>query len=317
LVGVSKEREPGTILVTGARGFIGRTVCRHLADQGLRVCGLGHGDVPAGELEHSGLGCWRQGDVDFANLDGLAATHGPFGAVVHLAGGSTVGASLRAPLEDFNRTCRSSVQLLDWIRVRSPHTAVLVISSAAVYGAGHSGPIREDAATAPASPYGTHKLVMELVCRSYVRDFGLKAAILRLFSVYGEGLKKQLLWDLCVALAREGGALLGGSGEELRDWIHVSDAAELIRLTLATASTECPIFNGGTGRSATVAQIATHVAGCWSPAAQVRFSGVQRAGDPRCLLADPARVTGIGFHPRIELYAGLSRYVQWFRESAS
>ncbi|HLW24004.1 MAG TPA: SDR family oxidoreductase [Steroidobacteraceae bacterium] len=306
-----------SILVTGARGFIGRALCRHLTDQGVRVCGLGHGDVPAGELESSGLACWRQGEVDFANLDGLAAAQGPFSAVVHLAGGSTVGASIRAPLEDFNRTCGTSVQLLDWIRARSPHTAVLVISSAAVYGGGHSGPIREDAATSPASPYGTHKLVMELLCRSYVRNFGIKAAILRLFSVYGEGLKKQLLWDLCAALARDGSALLAGSGEEMRDWIHVSDAAELIRMVVAKASIECPIFNGGTGRCSKVAEIAAYVAGCWSSAAQVRFSGERRPGDPRCLLADPTRATDIGFHPRIELHTGLLRYVQWFRETTS
>jgi UDP-glucose 4-epimerase len=307
----------GGVIVTGARGFIGRAVCRHLADQGFTVCGVGHGDVPAGDLERSGLASWRQGEVDFANLDGLCAAHGPITGVVHLAGGATVGGSLRAPLEDFNRTCRTSVQLLDWIRQRSPNTAVLLVSSAAVYGALHHGPISEDALTSPESPYGTHKLVMELLCRSYARNFGLKAVILRLFSVYGEGLRKQLLWDLCSSLSKSGFARLGGTGREVRDWIHVADAAELIRLALPRASVQCPTINGGTGRSTTVAEIAAHIARYWGDGVGIEFSGERRAGDPSSLLADATRAADIGFIPRNELRSGLRQYIDWFRAEAS
>lgn len=301
------------LIVTGARGFIGRAVCRHLAEQGFVVCGVGHGDVPAGELERSGLATWLQGEVDFANLDALAATHGPITGVVHLAGGSTVGASLRAPLEDFNRTCRTSVQLLDWIRQRSPNTVVLLVSSAAVYGASHRGPIGEDAFTLPESPYGTHKLVMEMLCRSFARNFALKAVILRLFSVYGEGLRKQLLWDLCSKVSKHGSAQLGGTGREVRDWIHVDDAAELIRISLTQASVHCPTLNGGTGRATTVAEIAADIAAHWDCGPSIEFSGEQRPGDPSSLLADPTRATALGFIPRVELRSGLRRYVDWFR----
>ena len=87
-----------------------------------------------------------------------------------------------------------------------------MVSSAAVYGPGHEGPIGEDARLDPASPYGCHKLVMELLCRSYARSFGVSIVLLRLFSVYGEGLQKQLLWDLCSKLARNRCGQLGGLG---------------------------------------------------------------------------------------------------------
>jgi UDP-glucose 4-epimerase len=310
---MTSQATSGTIIVTGGRGFIGRVLCRHLAERGLTVCGVGHGDVPAGDLERSGLKCWRQGEVDFANLDDIAGAHGPIAGVVHLAGGATVGGSLRAPLEDFNRTCKTSAQLLDWIRQRSPATAALVVSSAAVYGAGYPDPIREDMATTPGSPYGTHKLVMEMLCRSYASNFGVRAVLMRLFSVYGEGLRKQLLWDLCTSLAVRGSARLGGTGREVRDWIHVADAAELIRLALPVASVDCPTINGGTGRRTSVASIAAEVADYWGGGTGIEFTGERRAGDPPALVADVSRASDLGFEARIELRDGLRRYVDWFR----
>ena len=69
-----------------------------------------------------------------------------------------------------------------------------------MYGAHHAGTISEDADTQPMSPYGHHKLIMEQLCCSYAISFGIRATIVRLFSVYGPWLRKQLLWDLCLRL---------------------------------------------------------------------------------------------------------------------
>lgn len=303
------------ILVTGAHGFIGRYVCRNLSAQGALVAGMGHGNWPTHDAEKNGLTFWLPGAVDFANLDVLAGSFGSPSAVVHLAGGATVAASLRSPTEDFDRTCASTVHLLDWVRQRSPQTKVLMVSSAAVYGSGHEGPIGEDAQLDPGSPYGCHKLVMELLCRSYARSFGISIVLLRLFSVYGEGLQKQLLWDLCSKLSRNRCAQLGGSGRELRDWLHASDAAALIALALPLASAECPKINGGSGCGTTVAAIARSLAEHWGDGASVQFSGEKRPGDPDALIADTRRAVAIGFVPCVPLAAGLQRYVDWFRNN--
>src|SRR5206468_9707518 len=118
--------------------------------------------------------------------------------------------------------------LLEWLRGSAPESLVIVASSAAVYGAGHGGPIPEDAAVAPMSPYGQHKLMMEQLCQSYAVTFGLRSTVARLFSVYGPHLRKQLLWDICIRLQRgERALVMDGTGAEVRDWIDVRDVARL------------------------------------------------------------------------------------------
>jgi UDP-glucose 4-epimerase len=125
---------------------------------------------------------------------------------------------MQHPLEDFRRSVDTSARLFEWVRVNAPHTKIVCVSSAAVYGADHSGPIPETAPLSPYSPYGCHKAMMEMLCQSYVRNYGMRITIGRLFSVYGAGLEKQLLWDLCCKLRGNPGVVtLGGTGQELRD----------------------------------------------------------------------------------------------------
>ena len=100
------------------------------------------------------------------------------------------------PREDFLRTVATTAELLEWLRQEAPRTRLAAVSSAAVHGTGHAGRIAESAPTRPLSPYGYHKLMMERLCRSYASSYGLPCLVLRLFSVDGPGLRKQLLLSL-------------------------------------------------------------------------------------------------------------------------
>ena len=218
-----------TTWITGANGFIGRHLVRVLADQGHAVHGIGHGAINEPERQRIGLGQWLNGEIDSANLNTLAGQSGPPSTIFHLAGGSSVGLSIAQPLEDFSRTVASTARLLEWLRGLAPECRLIVASSAAVYGAHHAGAISEEAETQPMSPYGHHKLIMEQLCRSYAISFGIRATIIRLFSVYGPSLRKQLLWDLCSRLAQgQRELVLGGTGNEARDWIDVRDVVRLL-----------------------------------------------------------------------------------------
>lgn len=300
------------VLITGARGFIGRHVARCLAKLNYKAIGTGHGAWSG--APDWGLDDWLVGEVDAANLDILAERHGAPEFVVHLAGGATVGASIRSPLEDFQRTALTTVRLLEWIRLSAPAAQVMAASSAAVYGSGHPGPIAETASLNPYSPYGTHKLILEELFRSYSTNFGLQTLLLRLFSVFGEGLEKQVLWDLCTKLRDSEGAELGGSGDEQRDWVHVEDVARLFELSMTHADSSCPVFNGASGKPHSMRELVSTVKSEWGDGLNVRFSGQKRSGDPYCLTADTSLVQRVmGFQPEIDPVVGFRRYVNWFR----
>jgi UDP-glucose 4-epimerase len=305
-----------TVWITGANGFIGRHLAAALAAGGHSVHGIGHGAMEDADRQRLGLKHWLNGDIDAANLNALASRSGPPSAIFHLAGGSSVGLSIAQPFEDFSRTVGTTARLLEWLRTSAVDCRLIAASSAAVYGTGHDGPIAVDASTVPMSPYGQHKLMMEQMCRSYAVTFGVRSTVVRLFSVYGPNLRKQLLWDICSRLqGGERNLTLGGTGAELRDW---TDARDVVRL-LATIR-ELPqqasfdVINGGSGLGTSVAGVAAMIVKQWGGNIAVNYSGVVREGDPVSLLADNAGLRRLGFDWRIPVERGFADYVSWFRE---
>lgn len=284
-----------TALVTGAAGAIGRHVVRILAARGWRVVGIGHGAAP----EDAALAGWAGGEIDAANLDSLDV---PPDAVVHLAGGSVVSRSLLAPDEDFQRTVATTDRLLDWLRLRAPEAALVLASSAAVYGDVRQVPINEAAPCHPVSPYGRHKLMVE----NAAGQSGLRSVSLRLFSVYGPGLRKQLVWELCNRLAQgERELRLGGTGEETRDWLHIGDAAAMLADAIPAAVRGGVALNGCTGAGTSVAETARAIMRGFGVNAALRFSGETRQGDPVHLVGDPALSGALGLKPAVRATDGL------------
>lgn len=306
------------IWITGARGFIGRHLAAHLAEQGHEIHGIGHGHWTAEAYGKVGLRLWVNADITAASLGQLAHLGARPDAVIHLAGGSSVAVAALNPHEDFQRTVATTLELLEWTRQNAADCAIIAVSSAAVYGSAHPGPIREEVFPSPYSTYGYHKFMMESLCRNYAQNYGLSVAIPRLFSVYGPGLRKQLLWDLCNKLAREEKVLLGGTGAELRDWIHIHDVQRGLAALLRRASPDAPTINIASGMACSVADVADRLMRIWkemqndSGAEQLVFSGQKRAGDPRNLIADVGAMSSWGLTCQMSLEQGLRDYVAWF-----
>jgi UDP-glucose 4-epimerase len=296
-------------VVTGAHGFLGRHVARLFAQQGHEVTGIGHGDWQQDEWESWGLNAWHQANV---SLQALQQHAGNPSTIIHCAGGGSVAFSITDPLADFERTVVTTAHVLEYVRLHAPSCRVVYPSSASVYGAVETVPIREDCPAAPISQYGTHKLMAEEMVSSYARQFGASVAIVRFFSVYGCGLRKQLLWDACCKFANRDTVFMG-TGDEVRDWLHVEDAAKLLLASTEHASAECPTVNGGSGQGVTVRNVLLHLAGSLPQSGLIpTFSGSQRTGDPSRYIADIESSKKWGWQPKRLWTEGVAEYAAWW-----
>lgn len=301
-----------SVVVTGANGFLGRHVARCIARRGHTVLGIGHGEWSGDEWDLWGVCEWHRADVTLQTLRQYA---GQPTAIVHCAGSGSVPFSIADPLADFERTVETTAHVLEYVRTSAPSCRVVYPSSASVYGAVETVPIRENCPTAPISQYGTHKLMAEQMVTSYSRQFGTSAAIVRLFSVYGCGLRKQLLWDGCRKFANNDSTFMG-TGDEVRDWLHVEDAATLLMAAAEHASAECPTVNGGCGQGVTVRDVLLRLG---SSLLQTEilpsFSGTQRTGDPTRYVADTEGSRAWGWQPTRQWAEGVEEYAAWWKRN--
>lgn len=299
-----------TALVLGAAGFIGRHVCREMNARGFTVHGVGHGGWTAEERSAFGVTRWHEADITLEALRVASDGSSP-DVVVHCGGSGTVAHSYREPTSDFDRSVGTTLAALEFAREQAAPPRFVLTSSAAVYGDQGEVDLEEGARLGPMSPYGYHKVMAEQLCESYSRFFNVRTRVIRLFSVYGEGLRKQLLWD-AMNKFRRGESSFFGTGDEMRDWIHVEDAARLIGLAATSPETLHTVYNGGHVKART-----RDVLGALARAAQASsaptFSGEIHPGNPRRLTGSTSRARiELGFEGRIGLEAGLGRYADWF-----
>lgn len=299
------------VLITGGFGFLGRAVAKAYRQAGWRVSGIGRGRWDTGQAKAHGFDAWLDASVSLSSLMTLDDT---FDVIVHCAGNGSVAYSVEHPLQDFEKTVQGTAELLDYMRV-TKSTAVLVYpSSAGVYGAKPDAPIAEDSVPNPISPYGYTKRMAEELIECYSRSYGIKAAVVRFFSIYGPGLTKQLLWDASAKLLDNAGgtATFWGTGEETRDWISGGDAATLI-MTAAQAASDrhFVVVNGASGERVTVRAVLQLLHAALSAQCEIAFNGQVREGDPRFYHASMSVADDLGWRPTMPLAQGLAEYVQW------
>lgn len=297
-----------TVLVTGYAGFIGSAISYRYAKAGFNVYGIGNGEPGPNAPARSGLQGWKQGEICRDLLQSIELKPD---IIIHCAGGSSVSESIENQAADYRRTVGSTQALASWIVRNAPNARIVYTSSGAVYGESAGAPDDRGSPVVPVSPYGRHKRQAEdILLRSAEQD-GLNVAIVRLFSIYGQGLRKQIVWDACCKLINHRADFFG-TGLEKRDFVEVTDVAELLLLAAEVADNKAPIMDGGSGQGTTIAGLVELIAENLSPGSVVRFTGSARAGDPDSMLANPHAANAIGWSPTIALDDGIARYCSWF-----
>jgi len=298
-------------LVTGATGFIGRALVRSLKRNGWEVHGTGRRtpeNAPSAELD-SYIELALPSEQLPALISKVTPTH-----LFHCAGKAAPAASLSDPAADFAATVPVTFQLLEALRVHAPDCHLIYTSSAAVYGDSTELPITENSAPTPISPYGYHKLAGELLCREYQKIYGIRTSIARIFSCYGVGLRRQIVWDACRKLLVEENPVFHGSGKETRDFVHVDDLVVALLLMANVPDPDGQPINIGAGIETEIGALISTIAETLKiPEQSWGFNGETSKGNPTRWVADISRLRALGYEARVPLSTGLQDIAQWAR----
>ncbi len=278
------------VLIIGSQGFIGK----HCVDYFSKT----HEVTAQGVTE---------------DFDNLFVTQ-KYDACINASGSANVGFSFENPAIDFELNVLNVNKLLVAIRQHNPTCKFINFSSAAVYGNPMKLPIAENTPTKPLSPYGFHKLQSEYLLTEYHKFFGLHTCSLRVFSAYGNGLKKQLFWDLYQKTLQYDNVELFGTGEESRDFIFIDDLIQTVALIIENAPFEGDVFNIASGEETKIKEAVKVFFDEFCPQKKYYFSGKQKIGDPNNWCADITKLKQLGFKSQTNIQLGLEKYTQWLKE---
>jgi len=296
-----------TILVTGGAGYIGSHAVLALVDAGWPVVVIDNLSTGFRWAVHE-KAAFVEGDIgDIALVGRVIAEHDVKG-IMHFAGSIIVPESVEQPLKYYhNNTANSRALIEAAVTGGVPH--FIFSSTAATYGEPEESPVREDSLKRPINPYGTSKLMTELMLADVAAAHPLNYCALRYFNVAGAdpqgrsgqstaGATHLIKVALETALGKRSHVAVFGTdyetpdGTGVRDYIHVSDlaAAHVLALEALIANPARNLtMNCGYGRGFSVLEVLDAVDRVTNVKIARRLEG-RRAGDPPSLISDNSRI---------------------------
>lgn len=306
------------ILVTGGAGYIGSHAVLALLDSGHRPVVIDNlltgfrWAVPDGVT-------FYEGDIADSRLVGQIIENERIDAAMHFSGSVVVPESVENPLKYYHNNTANTRALIESL-ITNNVRHMIFSSTAATYGIPESSPVREHMPTVPINPYGTSKLMTEMMLRDVAAAHDFNYCALRYFNVAGadpEGRSGQStvgathLIKIAVEAAlgkRQSVSVFGtdyatDDGTGVRDYIHVADlaAAHVIALEALIADPETShTLNCGYGHGYSVMEVLDAVDRVTNNKL-VRNMESRRAGDPDALISDNrAIIERFGWQPKYD-----------------
>jgi len=300
-----KSLDSVTIAVTGAGGFLGPVVVEALAKRGARVVAI---VGPPDQSFRSPPGATSIAQADICDLHSVQMLIGSSDMVVHLAGPPSVAESFRRATAYARIHVEGTAALLQACRAAAVQKLIYV-SSAQVYGNPTRNPVPEDHPLSPRSPYAAVKLGAEKLVEAQAHAFGLKAVVLRPFSLYGPGASPESLIARIIQMAKSRVTVALQSLGAVRDYCFVDDFARSVVQACLLESAGFEVFNIGTMLGTSVEQVAEMTLDAMGIRIPVRESGSPLRPE-RCeiheLVADNRRARAIlEWEPIVTLEKGL------------
>ena len=313
-----------SVLVTGAGGFLGKWLCRALHARGARVVALDRprSAKPAAfaRLDLPRRVVMIKGDVtDQAAMTRVMAEK-DVEVVFHAAACTQVSDASREPRRAYEVNIAGTWNILEAVRETRGKSAVVLVSSDAVYGDQQGSVCTEERPLLGTTPYAVSKICAELLLRAHAHTYGVRAAAARFTNLYGGGDSHadRIVPHTVTAALRGDSPVIRSDGSARRDYLYVDDAVEAC-LRLAEALVEGGVagdsFNFSCERLVSVLELVDLILQVVGRT-DLRPEVLHEARDDiavKEVSAAKARAR-LGWRPQVPLEIGLERAVTWYRD---
>ena len=304
-------------LVTGGLGFVGSHLVEELMEIGHKVTvldNLSNGNIQ--NLSHvEGI------TKDISNVENLETTHfsEKFDGIFHLAT-SPRSSSLDDPIRDIETNCKGMIRVLEL--AKKNNAKVVFTSNSGIYGSAEEGKaIDENSINNPTTPYDADKLVSEYYCKIYHNIHGVKSAVVRFATVYGERqvVNEKLNWRPLVAtfvkkIVNNEEVTINGDGKQTRDLIYVKDAVQGVIKAMNSSNDNANIFLLSTKTETSVNDVLHLIEDIVGLKAKIRKTDPLK-GDIRRMKYDYNKAKEkLGYEPKFSVKDGIERLVKYEQE---
>jgi len=299
-------------LVTGAAGFVGSNLAKHLLDRGYSVIGID--DLSGGTQENV------DDRVEFHKEDIRDPAIYPLfegvDGVFHLAAKSCLTNCLDHPVEAASVNVLGTVNVLEATRKAGVHKFVYADTSAEYEGI-QEFPTREDKVR-PIGVYAASKHGGAAFCESYRELYGMKVTMVRYFNVYGPAqdwrrVVPPVMSAFIIRMLRGERPVIYGTGEKRRDFIYVDDVNDLHVLLLEDSRANGRVFNVGSGVNFSINEIYEFVEGLLQTGLKPIYKR-DLPGEAEVTLGDITAARELGWEPKVNIQEGLRRSIEYIRE---
>jgi len=309
-----------TYLVTGAAGFIGRSIAAALLKRGDTVRGV-DSFITGKRSNLVGLEAMEFIEGDLVDPVVCAKACDGVEFVFHEAALASVPRSVADPVSTNNNCVVATLNVLVAAKAAGVRRVIYAGSSSA-YGDTPTLPKYEAMASDPISPYAVAKLAGENYMRSFTRVYGLETVTLRYFNVFGPHQDPTshysgVLAVFCQRMIAGEQPTIHGDGEQSRDFTYIDNVvhANLLAAAAPAGKVSGRVMNTATGSRSTLNETFALLKDLTGYAGTVAY-GAPRAGDIRDSLADIRLAKELlGYQPGVDFREGLRRTVEWYRTS--
>jgi UDP-N-acetylglucosamine/UDP-N-acetyl-alpha-D-glucosaminouronate 4-epimerase len=309
-------------LVTGAAGFIGRSIAAALLQRGESVRGV-DSFITGKRSNLAGLEAMEFLQADLADPAACRQACAGVEIVFHEAALASVPRSVADPVAT-NRNCVDATLNLLLAAREADVRRLVYAGSSSVYGDSPSLPKQEEMPPHPISPYAVAKLAGEHYVRAFARVYGLETVVLRYFNVFGPYQDPTsdysgVLAIFCRKMLAGEQPTIYGDGEQSRDFTYIDNVVEgnLLAAAAPAEKVSGAMMNLATGARITLNHTFELLCELTGYHGQPAYAA-PRAGDIRHSLADISRAGALlGYRPLVDFREGLRRTIEWSRSATA